>query len=86
MCISRPAGRCGHIVRTEVIKEGVRRRTLDEDLAHVTDVEKADGLADREMFVDDAEILQGHLPSAELDEPRTRGAMPFVERSTRRHA
>jgi len=69
-----------------MIQESVRRRTLDEDLAHVTDVEKADGLADREMFVDDAGILQGHLPSAELDEPRARGPMPFVERSARRHA
>src|SRR6266571_724582 len=86
MGVAGLAGRRRHIVRTQVIKESVRRRTLDEDLTHMTDVKKADGLADREMFVDDAGILEGHLPSAELDEARARGAMPVEERSARRHA
>src|SRR5436309_793239 len=59
---------------------------LEEDLAHVSEGKKSDRLADGEMFVDDSGILEGHLPSAELDEARARGTMPFVERSARRHA
>ncbi len=63
----------------------MRRRPLDENLAHVTHVEQADRAAHGEMLVDDPGILEGHLPSAELDHARARGVMPFEERSAQRH-
>src|SRR5437773_12434789 len=75
----------GHVICTETIEERVRHRTLDEDLAHVAHVKQSHGAADREMFVDNAGVLEGHLPSAELDEPRPDGAVPFEERSPQRH-
>ncbi|TLZ75571.1 MAG: DUF3198 domain-containing protein [Methanobacteriota archaeon] len=37
------------------------------------------------MLVDDSRILEGHLPSAELDHARPRRAMPFEQRSAQRH-
>src|SRR5205809_5766973 len=79
------AGGRGHVICTETIEERVRHRTLDEDLAHVAHVEQSHGAANGEMFVDNAGVLEWHLPSAECDEPRVRGAVPFEERSPQRH-
>ncbi|MNT48408.1 hypothetical protein D3C72_1851890 [compost metagenome] len=35
------------------------------ELAHVRDVEEADGLADRLVLLDDARVLHRHVPAAE---------------------
>src|SRR5947199_9999356 len=75
------AGGRGHVICNETIEERVRHRTLDEDLAHVAHVKQSHGAADREMFVDNAGVLEEHLPSAELDEPRPDSEVPFEERS-----
>src|SRR3989454_8818844 len=70
MRVPRFACQRRHVVRTEAIEERMGRRPLHENLAHVTHVEQADGAAHREMLVDDSRILEGHLPSAELDHAR----------------
>src|SRR2546425_771007 len=75
----------GHIVRAEAIEERVCLRPIDENLAHVTHVEQADRAAHGEMLVHDPGILEGHLPSAELDHARPRPAVPFEQRGAQRH-
>ncbi len=51
------------------------------DLAHVADVEQAGPRAHGHVLVDDAGVLDGHVPAAELDHPGAAGAVPRVERS-----
>jgi len=76
MRVSRTTGTEEIFIRTEMVQEIVGRRTFDEDLSHVAHVEEADRLAHGQMFFDDARILEGHLPSAELDEARAGRSMP----------
>src|SRR5262249_51816320 len=49
--------------------------------AHVADVEEPDAVADRVVFLDDAGVLDGHVPAAEVDHFGPEGAMDGVERS-----
>src|SRR5207244_1374877 len=81
----RLARQRGYVDRAEATEERVGCRPLDENLAHVTHVEQADRAAHGEMLVNDPGILEGHLPSAELDHARPRRAMPFEQRSAQRH-
>ena len=53
---------------------------LDVELAHVRQVEQARPLPDRPMLVEDARVLDGHEPAAELDEPRAERAMDVDQR------
>ena len=50
------------------------------DLAHVADVEQAGALADREVLVGDAGVLDGHVPPAERHHAGARRAMAGVQR------
>jgi hypothetical protein len=50
------------------------------ELAHVADVEEASGIPDCVVFVDDAGVLNGHLPSGERHEPRSERDVFGVER------
>ena len=45
------------------------------DLAHVADVEQADGAPDGVVLLEDPGILDGHVPAAEVDHPGAQGAM-----------
>ena len=42
-------------------------RAADFDLAHVADIEDAHGRAHGVVLVDDSGVLDGHVPSAEID-------------------
>src|SRR4029078_4848908 len=44
--------------------------TLDEELAHVRQVEQPGALTNRAVLVEDARVLHRHEPAAELDEAR----------------
>ena len=56
-----------------------RARTADPHLAHVRQVEQADALAHRAVLIEDARVLDGHLPAGEVDEPATERAVTFYE-------
>ncbi len=58
------------VVGQHVIEEIRRARAADGDFAHVRDVENAGGVADGEMFLDDAGVLHGHFPAAEINQLR----------------
>src|SRR5205807_4389913 len=66
-------------------EEIVGGRAFDEDFSHVAYVEQADRLAHRQMLLDDARVLEGHLPAAEFDEARAGRSMPIVQGRARRH-
>ena len=83
--VPRAARRRRDVVRAEEVHERVGLAALDEDFAHVADVEKAEGLADREVLLHDARVLERHLPGGELDEPCPGLPMPFVEGRAGRH-
>ena len=53
------------IVREQRLKQLVRVRALDVELAHVRDVEDAAVGAHRPVLRDDALVLDGHLPAGE---------------------
>jgi len=46
----------------------------------VADVEQARALANGAMLFEDAAVLDGHVPAAELDESRPQRAMTVIER------
>ena len=53
---------------------------LDEQLAHVRQVEQAGALADGAVLLEDARVLDRHQPATELDEPGAEGAVDVDER------
>src|SRR5262249_44817673 len=55
----------------------VRTRRLD--LAHVRDVEHADGRAHREMLLANPGVLDRHLPAGERHEPRSGGDVTVMQ-------
>ena len=59
-------------------------RPADLDLAHVADVEQADRRAHGLVLVDDAGVLHGHVPAAEIDHPGAQRAMDGIQRRVRR--
>ena len=56
-------GEGGHVVRGDFLQEGQRLRPFDPELAHVRHVEHAHGVAHRQVLVDDARVLYGHVVS-----------------------
>ena len=54
---------------------------VDFDLAHVADIEDADGAAHGVVLIDDAGVLDGHVPPAEIHHLGSQGAMNGIERS-----
>ena len=68
-------------IRDEGEGEGVAGvRALDEQLAHVRQVEEAGPLADGAVLLEDAGVLERHQPAAELDELRAERHVSIVER------
>ena len=68
------------VVREEALQEGGRLRPLDLDLAHVRDVEDAGVRADGLVLLDDALVLDGHLPAGERNHPSPERNVPVVQR------
>ena len=62
------------------LEERVRLRPLDLDLAHVRDVEDAGVGAHGPVLLDDALVLDGHLPAGERHHPRPERDVAVVER------
>jgi hypothetical protein len=46
----------------------------------MADIEETRAFANGPVFIEDAAVLDGHLPAAELDETGTKRAMLIVER------
>jgi len=57
-----------NVIRQKKIQELHRAAAAHADFAHVRDVENPSGISDSEMFVDDAGVLNRHLPAAEFDQ------------------
>ena len=53
---------------------------LDADLAHVRDVEEAGPLADGDVLLREARVLDGHLPAAERDDLAAESLVSVEER------
>src|SRR5262249_12447670 len=70
------------VVGRDLLAERERGRSAQLDLAHVGNVEEPDLRPHRRVLGEDAAVLDGHLPAAELDESRSGGAMVLVERRT----
>ena len=57
-------------VADERRRRGPRRlRAADPHLAHVREVEQPRALAHRAVLLEDAGVLDGHLPAGEVDQP-----------------
>ena len=70
------------VIRGDAVDEGDRVAPLDPDLAHVRHVEQAGSGSGRHVLFDDAGfVLNGHLPSAEVDHLPAESFMHFVQRS-----
>ena len=68
------------VVGGNVVDEIECLRAADFDFAHVTDVEEADGCADGRVFLNDAGVLDGHVPTAKIDHFGFAGEVSFEER------
>jgi len=86
MRVPRLARRGRDVIRAQAIQKRMCLGSFGKNLAHVADIEQADGTPHREMLVHDSGILQWHLPSAELDEARARCGVPPIERRAQSHA
>ena len=53
-------------------------RAANLDLAHVADVEHTYGFAHGMVLIDEARVLDGHVPAAEIDHLRARGAVHLI--------
>ncbi|OPZ77851.1 MAG: hypothetical protein BWY77_01620 [bacterium ADurb.Bin431] len=56
------------IVDGDLLQKGLGIGSLDNEFAHMGDVEEADGGADPAMLLDDAAVLDGHIIAGELDQ------------------
>ena len=68
------------VVRERVAQEIARAGAFEVDDAHVRDVEHAGVAAHRVMLVDLRAVVDRHVPAAEIDHARARGAVNGVER------
>ena len=59
-------------LRRDALDGGERVLAGDLDLAHVADVEEPGARAHRHVLVDDAGVLDRHVPAAERDHPGAR--------------
>src|SRR5579883_40610 len=64
----------------EEIGEARGFRAADLDFAHVADVEYANAGADGVVLLDDAGVLHGHIPAAEIDHSGAQRAVHGIER------
>ena len=67
---ARPTARVRGSLDERVGEAVARARPADPQLAHVGQVEQAGRAADLGVLLEDAPVLDGHRPAAEVDEPR----------------
>ncbi|KPN30135.1 hypothetical protein SY89_00858 [Halolamina pelagica] len=70
----------GDVVGRESLHQGLGVGALDADLTHVRHVEDPGGLPDGGVFGPDGVELHGHLPAAEVGEPRAAVLVDLVQR------
>ena len=70
----------GSVVGRDTLDGGERVVAGDLDLAHVAHVEQTGSGADGHVLLDDAGVLDGHVPAAEGNHPGSGGAMTGIER------
>ncbi len=70
----------GRVVGRDALDGGEGVLAGDLNLAHVADVEDSGARADRGVLVREPAVLDGHVPAAERDHLRSRGAVTSVER------
>ena len=75
-----PSARAGGFVTSAEASASPASGALDEQLAHVRQVEQAGPLADRAVLLEDPGVLDGHQPAAELDQPRAERRVAVAER------
>ena len=68
------------IVRRDVLHSLERIAPRNLDLAHVAHVEQPGTRSHRHVLVDDAGVLNGHVPAAEFDHAGTERSMARIER------
>src|SRR5439155_9821244 len=71
----------GDVARHEAVERGARGATLEEELAHVREIEEAGAAADRAMLRDDALVLDRHLVAREGHHLRPELLMLVEQRS-----
>ena len=76
-----PSLEFGRSVGGNVIHQLQRLRAAHFDLAHVAHVEYADALAHGAMFLEHARVLDGHVPSGEIDHLCSHPPVHGMERS-----
>jgi len=69
-------GQLADVIDGDLLQKGLGVGTLDDEFAHMGDIEEADGGADAAVFIDDAAVLDGHIIAGELDQL---GAGLFVD-------
>ena len=67
-----PDGERRRVAHERAGERRARLRPLDEELAHVRQVEQAGGRPDGAVLLDDAGVLDRHQPAGEVDEPARR--------------
>jgi hypothetical protein len=78
--VGAPVGQAARIGHQRPRQAGRSVRTADPHLAHVREVEEAGPLAHRMVLVNDAAVLDRHLPAGEVDQPATQPAVLLDER------
>ena len=68
------------VVRQHALEEGLRRRPVDVDLAHVRDVERPGVRSNGPVLGDDALVLHGHLVAGERHHARAERDVALVQR------
>ena len=74
-----PNGELTHIGGGDVLQKCERVLAFDPKFTHVTHIEDAGPFTHRAVFVDDAGVLDRHIPTAELDHTGIEGQVLRVE-------
>src|SRR5437763_16929756 len=79
--VLRPAGPDAiKIIGQALVDESLRSRPAHIDIAQMTDVEDTNGVAYGEVLLDDAGVLDRHLPAADLRQLRPERRVSIMER------
>ena len=77
--VRAPVGELADVVGSHALKVSRRAASRHLELAHVRDVEDPDALAHGLVLLEDAGVLDGHLPAAEIDQLRAELAVQVIE-------
>ena len=74
-----------HSIREQRVEPFRRFRAPDQELAHVRDIENPAMLPHRSVFIEDARVLNRHLPPGKIHHPSAGGKMSVVKRRAPTH-